>query len=425
MLEYHEKFMDGVNVFLKDTHKNEEQNIFMSNIRAYLAILDNVESTYNATPKLRKHKGSSSQSNMRKAIIEKSVERPKPVEEEKLKKAEVKTVKKMMTAEEKRKEILQKYGFKDRSQMNVEAISDTEDESAVEEVDVKELTDKELSEKYNLPYVPDSSDLYRGRSDSTTSFTGLLSKIRQASTDKSQTLSTTKKVFEPEKQDNSKEMIKSPTVKLRQRFDSECDETSRSGSPGATYEPGSRMTDKIKRRFEEQRRSLVDDEVDAITSFAQKNSIMKSSSTAKMKKLFENDSPTGASRNPSPLLRAERSSLVTSRMKKRFETDTPSSNRQSFIDDDSSANSRSCSPMVTPGSVMTSKIRSRFEGGMTSPVHDAKPAFSKGLQKSSTVSDIGNALQNSIGQNAERQRVRTGLAENYFKSSEKVAVKEG
>merc|ERR1719193_15486 len=152
---------------------------------------------------------------------------------------------------------------------------------------------------------------------------------------------------------------------------------------------------------------------------------MKSSSTAKMKKLFENDSPTGASRNPSPLLRAERSSLVTSRMKKRFETDTPSSNRQSFIDDDSSAsNSRSCSPMVTPGSVMTSKIRSRFEGGMTSPVHDAKPAFSRGLQKSSTISDIGNALQNSTGQNAERQRVKTGLAENYFKS-EKVTAKEG
>ena len=205
-------------------------------------------------------------------------------------------------------------------------------------------------------------------------------------------MSTTKKVFEPEKQDNSKEMIKSPTVKLRQRFDSECDETSRSGSPGATYEPGSRMTDKIKRRFEEQRRSLVDDEVDAITSFAQKNSIMKSSSTAKMKKLFENDSPTGASRNPSPLLRAERSSLVTSRMKKRFETDTPSSNRQSFIDDDSSADSRSCSPMVASGSAITSKLRNRFESGLTSPVHGAKPAFSKGLQKSSTVSDIGNAL---------------------------------
>merc|ERR1719192_3267183 len=185
------------------------------------------------------------------------------------------------------------------------------------------------------------------------------------------------------------------------------------------------MTDKIKRRFEEQRRSLVDDEVDAITSFAQKNSIMKSSSTAKMKKLFENDSPTGASRNPSPLLRAERSSLVTSRMKKRFETDTPSSNRQSFIDDDSSADSRSCSPMVTSGSAITSKLRNRFESRLTSPVHDARPAFSKGLQKSSTVSDIGNALQNSFGQNAERQRVRTGLAENYFKSSEKIIVKDG
>ena len=423
-LEYHEKFMDGLNVFLKETHKNEEQNIFMGNIRAYLAILDNVESTYNATPKLRKHKGSSNQSNMRKAIIEKSVERPKPVEEEKQKKVEAKPVKKMMTAEEKRKEILQKYGFKDRSQMNVEAISDTEDDSTAGEVDVKELTDKELCEKYNLPYVPDSSDLYRGRSDSTSSFTGLLSKIRQASTEKSQTLSSTKKIFEPEKHDDSKEMIKSPTAKLRQRFDSECEETSRSGSPGPTYEPGSRMTDKIKRRFEEQRRSLVDDEVDAITSFAQKNSIMKSSSTAKMKKLFEGDSPTSTSRNSSPLLRPDRSSLVTSRMKKRFEADTPSSNRQSFIDDDSSADSRSCSPMVTSGSVMTSKIRSRFEGGMTSPVHDAKPAFSKGLQKSSTISDIGNALQNSIGHNAERQRVKTGLAENYFKS-EKVTVKEG
>ena len=68
-MEYHEKFMDSLNVFLKDTHKNEEQNIFMSNIRAYLAVLDNVESTYNATPKLRKHKGSNSQSNMRNAIM--------------------------------------------------------------------------------------------------------------------------------------------------------------------------------------------------------------------------------------------------------------------------------------------------------------------------------------------------------------------
>ena len=81
--------------------------------------------------------------------------------------------------------------------------------------------------------------------------------------------------------------------------------------------------------------------------------------------------------------------------------------------------------MIVAGSVITSKLRNRFESGLTSPAHDAKPAFSKGLQKSSTVSDIGNALQNSFGQNAERQRVRTGLAENYFKSSEKVAVKEG
>ena len=80
-----------------------------------------------------------------------SCERPKTVEEEKVKQAEPKNVKKMMTAEEKRKEILQKYGFKDRSQVNVEAISDTEDDSSEDEVDVKELTDKELSEKYNLP----------------------------------------------------------------------------------------------------------------------------------------------------------------------------------------------------------------------------------------------------------------------------------
>ena len=62
--------------FLSEQCKSDEQNIFRGNIQAYLTILDNVDSKYNATPKLRKHMGSVNQSNIRKAILEKSCERP-------------------------------------------------------------------------------------------------------------------------------------------------------------------------------------------------------------------------------------------------------------------------------------------------------------------------------------------------------------
>ena len=412
-LVFHEAFYDNLILFLKEPFKSDEQNIFMGNIRAYLTVLDNVESTYNATPKLRKHPGqTSNQSNMRRAIIEKSVERSKHVDASK----EHKEEKKNLSADEKRKEICAKYGIKDRRAMEVEDISEPDDDLSMEEVDVKDLTDKELCEKYQLPYVPDSSELYsRDRSDSASSFTGLLSKMRLARQSTSEkAMSTTKKIFEKEEMSTPTEMIKSPTVKLRKRFDSECEETSRGSSPLPTsYDPGSRMTDKIKRRFEDQRSSLVDDEVDAINTFAQRNGIIKSGSTTKMKRLFESGSPNN-DRSSSPLIRTDRGSLVNSRLKMRFEGGTPGSNRQSYIDDDSDASSRGCSPMLRaePGSIMTSKMRNRFESGAISPTPEVKPAFNRGVQKSSTVGDIGFLLQNN---KSDAQQVKTNLAAMYFK----------
>merc|ERR1711915_306396 len=74
-LKYHEGFMDSLTKFLQEQCKSDEQNIFKGNIQAYMSILDNVESKYNATPKLRKHRGSVNQSNMKKAILEKSSEK--------------------------------------------------------------------------------------------------------------------------------------------------------------------------------------------------------------------------------------------------------------------------------------------------------------------------------------------------------------
>merc|ERR1712226_859599 len=99
-----------------------------------------------------------------------------------------------------KKAILAKYGLKDRSKVEGEDISDDEEEEITEEADMRSLTDRELCEKYRLPYMPDNSELYsRDRADSTSSYTGLLSKIRQATTEKSQAIASTKKVFEKEK----------------------------------------------------------------------------------------------------------------------------------------------------------------------------------------------------------------------------------
>ena len=107
----------------------------------------------------------------------------------------------MVDPEEKKKEILKKYGLKDRTPIVIQAISDDSDDSndSDDEVDMKKLTDKELAEKYGLPYFEVTEEKDIERSDSTAGFSSLLSKIRQAQSEKSQSITQTKQMFEQNK----------------------------------------------------------------------------------------------------------------------------------------------------------------------------------------------------------------------------------
>ena len=154
-LPSHRDFMEALTEFLGQSGQSGEQSIFRCNIQSYLSILNNVDSIYNATPKLKKHNGSeSSRSNMKKAILEKSCERPSQQQQQQQPPAKPKPEERILSPEEKKKEILSKYGFKDRSQIVIQELSDDSESSESEdEVDMKKLTDKELAEKYGLPYI--------------------------------------------------------------------------------------------------------------------------------------------------------------------------------------------------------------------------------------------------------------------------------
>merc|ERR1719431_1591489 len=123
----------------------------------------------------------------------------------------------------------------------------------MDEVDMKHLTDRELCDKFNLPYFETNENL-PNKSDSSSDFVGILSKIRQVNTEKSQPLSTTRQVFEnspisiPRRNSTfNEDTIKSPsTANIKSKFESE--QSSSEQKP--QYSPGTFITRKIRKNFE-------------------------------------------------------------------------------------------------------------------------------------------------------------------------------
>jgi len=428
----HEGFVDALKQFLTEMCKSEEENIFRGNIQAYLTILENVDSIYNATPKLRKHKGSANQSNMKKAILDKSCERPKlgavdtptknlgtaSKDAEKNTSIVSKIISEksaassmLMDPKEKKKEILNKYGLKDRTEIVIQAISDDSDDSndSEDEVDIKKLTDKELSEKYGLPYFEVTEEKDIKRSDSPAGFSNLLSKIRQAQSEKSQSISQTKHKFEqcktkPVTSGKDASVAKSDsTAQVRNVYESLSPTNSRSSSPFSNYEPGNVVTSRMKKRFEDKtpdRRSFISDGSNSRCNspliFTEE--IVRSGSTSRMKQMFESDSPSN-SRSSSPLLRREPGSIITSKIKRRFEETSEPPRRQSLIPHDA---------VKTVGSA--NKIKNIFE--FSCGIEQNTP-INRGLEKSSTVSNIGSIFQQS---GAETNEEKSSNSINSMKS---------
>merc|ERR1719228_3016898 len=287
------------------------------------------------------------------------------------------------------------------TQIDIQAISDDSDDSndSDDEVDIKSLTDKELALKYGLPYFEVTEEKDIKQSDSTADFSKLLSKIRQAQSEKSQTISETKQRFEQRTPSNI------PIAKNSNNtvYESLSPTNSRSSSPFSNYEPGNIVTSRMKKRFEDKtpdRRSLISDGSNSRCNspLAFSDEIVRSGSTSRMKQMFEMDSPSN-SRSSSPLLKREPGSIITSKIKKRFEESTEPPRRQSLIPDEAAASLGSAN-----------KIKNIFEstrsGEPKTPLNR-----NKGLEKSKTVSNIG-----SIFRQAEQETPATKqkLAEAFF-----------
>ena len=318
-LKFHSEFMEDLTEFLNQTSKSEEEKIFRSNIQSYLTIVNNTDSIYNATPKLKKHNGTggNSQSNIRKATLEKSCERKtsteiKPTLNEPQKKPTEISKSRILSPEDKKKEILAKYGFKDRSNIVVQQISDDSDSSdSDEEVDIKQMTDKQLAEKYGLPYV-EIEEQSTKKSDSVAGYTSLLSKIRTLGQEKTQSPIQNRKVFEGRNSIKDSTVEKSDSMaKIRKTFESESPVSEDRESP---IPRSNHVTMRIKNKLTEQQPERK--------SWAFENEeLLKYGSTTKMKQRFENDSPD-SSRCSSPA-KLEPGTIMTNRMKKLFEDKKP------------------------------------------------------------------------------------------------------
>ena len=171
----YKKFIDLAHSFKDQKARTAEQKIFKDNIRAYLCVIENIDIRVNGTPKLQKHtpvKTEHKSSNNKKNEIEKEKSTPQP----------------MLTPDEKRKQILQKYGFKDHVSKNkndnISSCSDSDNEN---DDDVTGLTDNELCLKYRLPPIEVPINENKPRSTSVSSFKSILSKIRQVSCEHSST----------------------------------------------------------------------------------------------------------------------------------------------------------------------------------------------------------------------------------------------
>jgi hypothetical protein len=173
-LSIYNKFVECAHIFIQQSSRSEEQKIFKDNIRAYLDIIENSDPLLNGTPKLKKHSGNHFviSSNNKKDQIEKDFKNV----------ANISTTppRKVLSPEETRKEILAKYGLKDRArQPSIESSCSSADEEFTEEI--KHLSDKELCLKYGLPelYIPEEKKI--DSQSSSNSLLNLLSKIRNTS----------------------------------------------------------------------------------------------------------------------------------------------------------------------------------------------------------------------------------------------------
>ena len=384
-LSCHQKFMNALENFLNQNNKSEEEATFRSNIQAYLSILNNVNSIYNATPKLKKHNGSRTvtQSNMKKAILEKSTERKPIIETKKEKKEEPKQ--RVLSPEERKREILAKYGFKDRSAIVIQQLSDDSDSSESEdEEDIKKLTDKQLAEKYGLPYfeVPEEERTIE-KSNSAVGYTSLLSKIRNIQNEKSTSVTTGRERFE-----NFKDSPQDSPLVTRKN----------------SYEPTNTVTMRMKKKLEEQ-------PVAERKSWAYENEeILSYGATSKIKQRFECESPDG-SRSNSPAAAADPGTVMTSKMKKLFEEkkECPQSPLQrsrglmkSSTVSNIGANFTTESPLLRHKTVEKYFERERR---VASPKQSPQVPKKEGIEKSLSMSKIKNAFEVGIGLFDEAENV--------------------
>ena len=172
----YKKFIDLAHSFKDQKARTAEQKVFKDNIRAYLCVIENVDIRVNGTPKLQKHtpvKVEPKSSNNKKNEIEKEKSTTQP----------------LLTPDERRKQILQKYGFKDHVSKNksieISSCSDSDDEN--DDDDITGLTDNELCLKYRLPPIEVPLSGPKPKTTSVSSFKSILSKIRQVSSEHSAT----------------------------------------------------------------------------------------------------------------------------------------------------------------------------------------------------------------------------------------------
>jgi len=325
---------------------------------------------------------------MRKAILEKSCERPPPQQQPQTKTnvQPKKPEERILSPEEKKKEILSKYGFKDRSQIVIQQLSDDSESSESEdEVDMKKLTDKELAEKYGLPYIEMPEEESVPRSDSAVGITNLLSKIRNLQGEKTETVRSSREMFERRRP--SEGVVKSDSMaRMKKLFDS----PTNSGRSSPSFESSNRVTMRMKKRFEEtpttERKSWT----------LENDEIRKSGSTSRMKQRFETDSPTN-SRSSSPLLRSEPGTLMTSRMKKLFEESAGAPKRNSLVNEEGL------------GMGSTSRLKDMFEAGPGGQQEAATPLTRpRGVVRSSTLSSVSSSQGN------ETPGLKHRLVENFF-----------
>ena len=239
-LASYKRFLECSHSFAEQKGRSEEQQIFKDNILAYLKVIENPDEKINGTPKLKKHTHVqiSQSTNTKKHQIEN--------------KKEHETKPDVLSPEEKRRNILKKYGFKDRS-MNVE-LSDESDDTDDSDDDIQGLSDNELCLKYGLPamYIPEEKKK-ESPAQSVSAFKSLLSKLRTTPSNE-----VTSKI-------DSKVSVKKEEL-----------------------EPSSRSTAKMKYMFEYPRRESLPTPIERNGD----SEIFKTGFNEKLIQRFENPSPS-------------------------------------------------------------------------------------------------------------------------------------